>query len=394
MASNERENARREKQLKSREKNKKKIWIAIGIVVFILIIMKVCEIDFNAVKKYFSNDGEVASTVELVDNMGYPYNIDSAKDVKMCEINGKLNVLTSSSVTVLNPTDANKAYTFDHGYANPILKHAGSYFCLFDQGATRIRLDNNKKNIYEKELTENILTANVNSKGSVIYATHSDKAKSMIYIYNQSLKNKLKLKVNDGYVVAVAIDSSGNKCAYAVVNSKNAKLVTTVYTVDVSTKKTISSFDFNSSILDLHYSSSSDLYFVGNDCVSVITSNKKEKKVFEQGSVSTVCFNYTADDELVYVYSGYSNSTNNTLSYINTSGKVKTKINLDGKAKYVSSSSNEVCVLFPDKVDVYSLTRDKLKDTYPCVGSVNNVTKISSRIYITKQQLVDILDKE
>lgn len=394
MPSNERENARKEKRRKTDAKAKKIIWIILILIIIALIIMKVCEIDFQSIKdRFVDEDGKISISM-TADEDAYPFTIDSSKNVHLYSLNDKLGVLTDTSMTVLNPSDADVLYTFSHGYANPVIKCSGTYFCLADQGGNRLRLDTVNGDVYETKTENTILTADVSRGGTVIYATKSDEAKSTVFVYSKALKKQMELEVSSGYVVAVAIDSSGKKCAYAVVNSKDAKLITTVYTINVGDDEERASFEFaESNLMDLHYSGSGSLYYVGTDGVSVITSQKKQKEIYKTGSVNTVCFSYTDDNELVYVYSDYTESSDNTIARINSSGKVKTEFTVSQKAKAVSSSSNEICVLFTDKVDVYSLTKGDLKSTYKCDETVGDVCKMSSKVFVSRQQLIDVLEQ-
>lgn len=394
MPSHERENARKEKQRKTDAKVKRIIWIVLIVIIIALIIMKVFEIDFISIRNRFvGSDGKFSISM-TADEDAYPFTIDSSKDVHLYPLNDKLGVLTDSSMSVLNPSDADVLYTFNHGYSNPVLRCSGSYYCLIDQGANRLRLDTVNDAVYETKTDNTILTADVSKNGTVIYATRSDEAKSTVFVYSKALKKQMEFEVNSGYVIAAAIDLSGKKCAYAVVNSKDAKIITTVYTINVGDDKERASFEFaDIDLMDLHYSGSGDLYFVGTDCVSVISSQKKQKEVYESGSVNTVCFGYTADNELVYVYSDYTESSDNTVAYINTSGKVKNSFTVNQKVKYVSSSSNEVCLLFTDSVGIYSLTKGDLKNTYKCDDTVGDVRKMSSKVFVSRRQLIDVLEQ-
>ncbi len=389
MASNERENKRREKQRKKEERVKKIIWAVLIVVIIVLLGMRIAEIDFADIKNHFTDENGRFTISQSADTDAYPYNLDSSSDVSVASVNDKLNILTDTSYTVLNPSNAKALYTFDHGYANPVLKYAGGYTCLFDQGASRLRLDTNSENIYETNTEESVLAADVAKNGTVIYAQSAGGAKSTVCVMNKSLEKTMSYTVTEGYVVSIAIDSSSKKFAWAVINSQNAQPVTTVYTMNAGDEKPRKSFDFkNTYPIDLHYCSSS-LYFVGDNCVSVIKSQNKIVSVFKQGSVNTVCYNYNKSDELVYVYSKYSEASNNIAACVSSSGKVKTTVNLNQKAKYVTASSREMCVLFSDKIACYSLGSGKLKSTVTCDDTVNSVNKMSSKLFIQKQQIIE-----
>lgn len=392
MATKQRENARRERAQKKDLATKKIIWILLILVIIALIIMKVCEIDFSAVKNRFTDsDGNFTLTV-TADEDAYPYQIDSSRAI-VNSINDKLNILTPSTVTVMNPASAQVMYSFTHGYSNPVLSYSGNYYCIYDQGSDRIRLDTNSENIYETVSEYQILCADVAKNGTVAYASRSDESKSRLVVINTSLKEKMVYEFNDGYIVAVAIDSSGTKCAFAAVNTEDAKLVTTVYTMSVGEfEQPKYSFKFPSAnTMSLHYSDSSDLYFVSTDGVCLIENQKKQKEIFKQGTVKTVCYCYTHSNELVYAFSSFSGSNECTVSYVTTSGKVKSSAKFNQTVKYLSSEANEYSVLLSDRIVTCSLSKGVERNSVKCDDSVKSAHRMSSKMFVNRQQLIDIL---
>ena len=377
------------KKNRKAERTRRIIWAIIVLVAAILVVLKVWEVDFNSIRRNISGKGGVVASV--ADNV-YPLSLDSSKNVKIVPQNDKLTVLTNSSCTVLNPTTGQKDSTIIHGYSNPIMKTAGSYICIFDQGATRYRLDNLHESIYEESLESPVLTADVAKNGTVIYAVQGIESKSQLIVVNKGLKKLIDLKVNSGYIVSVAIDASGKRCAFATVNSKNAKLITTINTINIGDKKERASMEIEGSdLLEMKYCSS-DLFLICNDRVSRVTNQKKLKDVFKKGEVNTCCYNYTGGGELVYVYSKYSSANENYLTYINANGRVKTTVEISQRPKYVSSSSNEMTVLFTDKIVSYSLTNGEEKGSVRVDDSVSIVHKLSTKCFICRHQLIDVTE--
>ena len=391
MPSQKRENERREKQLKSEHRTKTIIWIVLILVVFVLIIMRICEVDFKSVKnRFFDENGKLTFSMTTNED-AYPYALSSSGNVSVEPIGDKLSILNDTSLTVINPSDAKVVYSFNHGYANPIIKYAGNYICLIDQGATRLRLDRENKNVFETKTEQPIVCADVAKNGNIVYITRLENGKCEINVINSTLKKLMSFPVESGYVIGVAIDSSGKKIAFACADSKDASFVTTVNTINLGDKKIKGSFDFkNSTFMDLHFANSSELYYISTTGVCVIKNQKRLHETFKTGDVNTVCFNYTNDNELVYVYSNYTSANENKLVYINSSGRVKTEINLKQKPKYISAT-NDICVLYKDKVVTYSLTKGEVKQTYKCDDSVTSVNKISTKIFISRNKLIDVL---
>ena len=389
MASHQRENARKEKQLNKERKIRIIIWIVLIVTVFVLAIMRVAEIDFATAKKRITGGFSASTKTDI-----YPYELDTASGVSLSFVNDKIVALTDSSCRVIDPPDAKELYSFSSGYGNPIMNSAGKYLFTVDQGGTRFRLDNTAENVYESTTEDSIICGDVSKSGNVIYATRSSNNKINLVVMNSSLKKLAQFRVKDGYLLAVAIDSSGKRFAYATVTSKKAKPVTTLHTYNIGNDKPKATFNYEqSNVIDLQYTSSGELYYIGDESVHLLKSQTRDVEVFAHDKAHTVTFNYTSDGELIYVYSKYADANENFVTYINSNGKVKTTFEVNQKPKYVSAS-NEICVLFSDKVVVYSMTKGEEKQSYKCDDSITSANKLSTKIFITRNQLIDVLDDE
>ena len=388
MPTNERANKLREKKRQKDKKTKIIIWSVLGVIVLTLAVMKICEIDFADVKNKISANTAVSSVSEDV----YPYSLNISGNTDVAVVNDKLAVLSDSSLTVFNPTNAKKTYSFEHGYTNPVMLSSGNYICIYDRGSTRLRLDTTSKQLYEKTVDRNIICASLASNGTVAYASFSDDADCELTVITKTERKKMTLPIKGGYITRIAVNSSGTKCTYVTVSSTDAVITSTVHTINVGNSEDTATAEFQSSnILDVTYSDSNDAYIIGDDFLSIVSSQKKFVNVFEKGTISTVNYCYTAKNELIVNYRDYSNSSESNLAYIKSNGTVKCKTTLGNTVKYLSSSGNNVTVLFPDGVSTYSLSKFENKKTYKCDSSINSVHSLGSKIYIQYGQYIDVM---
>lgn len=388
MPTNERANKLREKKRQKDKKTKIIIWSVLGVIVLTIAIMKICEIDFADVKNKISANTAVSSVSEDV----YPYSLNISGNTDVTVVNDKLAVLSDSSLTVFNPTSAKKTYSFEHGYTNPVMLSSGNYICTYDRGSTRLRLDTTYKQLYEKTVDRNIICASLASNGTVAYASFSDDADCELTVITKTERKKMTLPIKGGYITRIALNSSGTKCTYVTVSSTDAVITSTVHTINVGDSEDTATAEFQSSnILDVTYSDSNDAYIIGDDFLSIVSSQKKFVNVFEKGTISTVNYCYTAKNELIVNYRDYSNSSESNLAYIKSNGTVKCKTTLANTVKYLSSSGNNVTVLFPDGVSTYSLSKFESKKTYKCDSSINSVHSLGSKIYIQYGQYIDVM---
>lgn len=388
MPTNERANKLREKKRQKDKKTKIIIWSVLGVIVLTIAIMKICEIDFADVKNKISANTAVSSVSEDV----YPYSLNISGNTDVAVVNDKLAVLSDSSLTVFNPTNAKKTYSFEHGYTNPVMLSSGNYICTYDRGSTRLRLDITSKQLYEKTVDRNIICASLASNGTVAYASFSDDADCELTVITKTERKKMTLPIKGGYITRIAVNSSGTKCTYVTVSSTDAVITSTVHTINVGDSEDTATAEYQSSnILDVTYSDSNDAYIIGDDFLSIVSSQKKFVNVFEKGTISTANYCYTAKNELIVNYRDYSNSSESNLAYIKSNGSVKCKTTLGNTVKYLSSSGNNVTVLFPDGVSTYSLSKFESKKTYKCDSSINSVHSLGSKIYIQYGQYIDVM---
>lgn len=390
MPSNERINKRKEKQREKDRKTKIAVWVILLVILIVMIIMKVCEIDFKNLQKSFSS-GEVTASIST----DYPYSLDNNSNFEVDVVNNKFALLTDSNVDVLNIQNAKKSYSFEHGYSSPVLSYAGNYLCVYDRGGTRLRLDTLSDNLYEMHFDRSLTSACVSNNGTVAYSVFGDSSKSKLVVMTKTEKKKAVLDINDGYITSVALNSNASKCAFVSVNSENGKFVSTVHIIRVSDSEEISKFEYsNSDILDLKFCSNDRVFVVGKDFLSILKSKDNQIEVFKKGSVSTLHYCYTNDNDLVINYNEYSNSQSTKIAYIKASGKIKTTITTEATPKYISTNSNRITALYSNNFCVYSLTNGKVKINELCDSNVESIHTISSKNYIQYGQYLDVVKIE
>lgn len=385
MASEQRAEERRERKREKDRKTRRIVWIVLAVLVVIIIVMKLCEIDYNQMKSVLSGGTQAVS--DKLDG-DFPYTLDSSDKVSVQKQGSRLAVLTSSSVSVLDPGDANVEFTAVHGYANPIMKVSASYLVTFDQGGKKLRLDYSGENLYEINSKTSVLCADVADNGNVAYATTSEEKRSDVYILSKTQDEKLKYSVSYGFVTNIAVSDNGKKVAFLAMNSQDAKLMSKLYLMNAGDSEPYAEFDISgSTILDIEFDSNK-LFVIGNDFLSVVSGDDM-KSVIKQGSMNTVCFDYMPGGELVLSYNTYNNSTSNSIVRVSSSGSVKSTISVDGTIKDISCSSSEVSVLFSDSIVTYKLSSAEQVSKIECTDLVRSITRMSSSLFVQSQSLLD-----
>lgn len=388
MAGNQRKIEREERREKREKKHKLIVWVLIAVVVLALIIMKICEVNINSIKDHFTDAEGNFTLTEGVVTDNFPFSLDASQNVMVTDFNNMLGVLTPNSFTVLDSKEASVNYAFEHGYSNPVLSTEGVYSLIYDQGAKNYRLDTTSQAVYEEETAKSILCADVAKNGTVALATTSKEKLCDVTIMSKALKDVFSFSISEGYIVDIALNESGRELAIAVVNSQNAELVTTVYTYSVGGSTEGKAVSLPSGVLaEIRYSGK-NIWAVGDDYLGVVRKDEFVP-VFEQGSINTICYDFTSSGDLLIAYGGYSNSTDCTLSYVKPSGKVKNDISLAANIKDVSATAGLAYVLTTDEIISYNYKNGEEKGRYENNDSVKSICSLGSTVYTHKQSVID-----
>ncbi|MDE5973537.1 MAG: hypothetical protein K2G73_02570 [Eubacterium sp.] len=387
MAGNQRKIEREERREQRERKHKLIVWIVIAVVVLALIIMKICEVNVNSIKDRFTDANGNFTLTEGVITDNFPFSLDASQNVIVTDFNNMLGVLTPNSFTVLESKEASVNYAFEHGYSNPVLSTEGVYSLVYDQGSNNYRLDTTSQAVYEEETAKPILCADVAKNGTVALATTSKEKLCDVTIISKALKEEWSFGISDGYIVDIALNDSGKELAVAVVNSENAELVTTVYTYRAGGSSTGEVQLPSGTLAKIKYSGG-NIWTVGDTYLGVIKKGEYVS-VFEQGSINTNCYSFTSSGDLLIAYGGYSNSTDCTLSYVKSNGKVKTDISLAANIKDVSATAGLVYVLTTDEIISYNYKNGEEKNRYDNNDSVKSICALGSSVYTHKQSVID-----
>lgn len=384
MNSEERELERRQKKEKKSERKRRVAWALVALLVAALIIMRVAEVDFTP-----SPEGAPAA-----ESSGFPCSLLTGTELALSGEGSNIAVLGDTAYCVTDRKTAKTLYSFDHGYSNPVADFAGSYSLIYDQGSQSYRLDSQSKNVYSQQSEQPIICAGVSDSGAVVLACLSEDCPSTVSVFNRSLDKKLSYDVSEGYVTDVAVDSRGSRVAFAVVSSENARFKTVVYTMNTDDSTPRAAFEYaGSGVLDLRFSST-DLYVVGTDFVSVIDSLKTEKSVYAPGSIEVSSFCYSQNGRLVLAYRSYSGSQQDNISEIRPSGKAKEIVSIDSRIKDISATSSRVAVLTSGGVTVYKISNSQIAAEYPADDSYSSVLILSSDVFARRQAVIEKLSAD
>lgn len=368
----ERNTATKEEKMRARKNDNRTKLIAVLVAVALLVIAGV-------IYSLQSNGGKIGR----VNSNAFPYSIESmSKDSFIKSTKTNIVLLNNSLLEVINPSNGSEVKSVTHFFSTPVFDTNDKYIITYDQGRYNFRIDTASKVISEGEVKDNILTACISDSGGYAIATVDGQSGSKVSVYSKSLKELFTWKSTDSYIIDCELTPDGNTLAVATVTSENAKLKTTVHLLNVKKKEEIKAFDyFGSSVAQLKYVSTNDLFVISDSFCAYISNNKESTDILKNGEQKIYNYDFSANNDLSILYGSVENSHEYTLGHYSRSGKNTFSIPVKSDVKDVFCSNSSVSVLLDEKLERYNLKGELIGNT-DVPKSVSAFVQFGSKAYL------------
>lgn len=177
---------------------------------------------------------------------------------------------------------------------DPILRTAGNYILIVQDGGTKLCLYNNNELLYDTDCEDKILSASLSKSGDSVLVTAKDLYKGAIAAYNKSGKLIYSHASGTDSIIDATISPITRDIAVALLNTDEAvKSAVEIFDITKEEKKTRTEFSdtilFDIEYFDAKLCASGDNAVVGIDKNGKCTYDLR----FEDGKIS----HYTFDDD-------------------------------------------------------------------------------------------------
>lgn len=379
--------------------NKKKIWIAIGVVVLILIniaIMIVYSvndiahdwIDVNILRKEVKQDK--ATTIDLKEN----------QDSSVYAFNKYIGVLSKAKLSIYSNT-GNEEKSLDVQISDPLWNSANRFLAIAENKGQKLYVLTDKDISWEASVDGNISQVHINKNGYVAVVISDTSYKTVIKMYDSQGKPLFNTYLSTTRAVDVSISNDNKYLAIAEVDtsgtliqssirimsidkaSKNEtdtlentfkctenKLITNIkyqdknrlvcmYTdsihelVDgkdeilienVNRKVTFQSVNLHNNICSIEEKSSG--LFTADSLINIVNTDNKQTKQYTAESVTKELFTY---GNMIAVNLG------TEVEFVNTDGKLVKRYVANQEITNIVVSDSIAGIIYRDKIEIINL---------------------------------------
>lgn len=288
----------------------------------------------------------------------------------MIPINRDILMYNKQHVKAVN-TKGKTLWSVDIALSLPMVETAGDYVLVADLGGNNFAgLYKNGTQQQEFKLGNDIISAKVNKGGDTAFATATDGYKGKVTVMDKKGKELFSWNSGDGYIMDIALNSSGRYLAVAQLLSDGDQASSRIQFIDMHQKKVIQTADWANTVIgELRFSGGKLLSVSDAELCGFSDSGRLLYTVSFAGKKPSK-YDISSDELLAFVTSD--NRGNAVLELYSTNGKRKGQYYADS-----SVGSLAVCgdmVAFARQRDlIYVNQWGKLKKKVSSAHDVKNL---------------------
>ncbi len=267
----------------------------------------------------------------------------------------------SATVEKLLITDKNGA-EFQNtplGFRDPRLIANDKYVMAYDCGGSGLMIADSFSVLFEKTMSDNILTAKMTQSGAFVVVTEGDGYLSKVYVYDSSFHEVYRYNSLSRYILDATLSEDQKALAVSAMNIDGSTILSEILYFKLNKEEVqwTASFEQTPCVR---------VDFKGNDSIcglfswGMVSLNTKGKEQgrYELDNQVLQCFDTEDQNRALFAVSAAENG-NTTLIVCNEKGVVKDEVELDYYATRVDYCDGRIAVLGSRKSAVYS-TNGKL----------------------------------
>ncbi|MBQ8683516.1 MAG: hypothetical protein IJ518_03245 [Clostridia bacterium] len=336
----EMENKRRSRQRRARRKAVLRGVVLVGLCALLFVLWQ--NWDTLAPDRLMDN---------LQDALGsgtgsFPVDVSGSGVQQLARSQNYLVVLSDSYLTYLNSSGAEiNRYTCT--YPSALLRTAGRYVLLAEQGGTRLQLNTRTATLTEITAEQEILSVAVNEKGQIAVLTQGARNYAVcVYVYDRQGK-QIYYRGHTQLATEVALSADGKQVALLSLQTENGNLNTVVNVFSTETTQTAALCNYTATdtlLYRLEYLSGGWLAAIGETGAVMLDTADGLSTVFAPKDMRLLGYAASGED-LALVLRPYGSTGDGQVQVVSKSGDLLSTVDYTGEFRHLSTDGRQYLLL-------------------------------------------------
>ena len=276
----------------------------------------------------------------------FPVDVSGVSVKHLAQVEDYSVVLTESHLMYLNYTGA-EVNRFPCAYPTALMRTAGRYVLLAEQGGRRLHLSTRSKVVLEMTADQDIITASVSPKGHVAVLTQGPQGYAVqLKVYNHAGR-LLYTRNRNQTVTEVTLSPDGKQVAMLSVEADNGNLNTTldVFSLETSEAAALCSYKAKDSLLyRVEYLGNSRVAAVGEDGVVLMNTTDGLSSVYYPDGMQVLGY-AAAGNNVALALRGYGVTGDGEIHLVGADGEPQVTETFSGEFRHLAGQDSTYVLL-------------------------------------------------
>lgn len=381
---NDKRISRKELARQNLKRNKKRKNIRTIIIIAITAVMVYITGLYGASLAYVGDF--ISSGMTLVEiGKGFPVQDDFSQVLQAEKMGTGLCILTPGKFEVYSPT-AKKIFDYSHTMQNPVMETAKHRSVIYDSNGTSLKIANGHTVLFQKEMPNNIIHADISNSNRVAITTRSDSYNGEVSVFNFNMEQRFVWYCAKGYPIYSKLSENGNMMAVSAIQSDSGLLKSYIYVINAAKGNEIFCIEGSEYPLKLEFLSDKKLLAVYPGKLAIYnTSDGSEiaKYDFDRGILQTI---HKDNTYITLCYGGMNDNENSNLVLLDHNLDKKFEVSVPEGVKDLSVSQSRIFVLGNHSMYEYDFSGN-LQNTFDTGPLYKHLVDFNGTTFISSTEI-------
>lgn len=273
------------------------------------------------------------------------------------------NIAVTGKSLISFKASGEKRYTENIGYSSPVFKSSDKKYIAFERSTGKYTIADKSEIIYQGDLEEEIINADIASNGNYAIITRSAQSTLVVTIYSSKNTTMFSWECTDDYLTDVALSKNGKSVAVSSINVSNGDPYSRIYYFNVDSLEIESKLEYpNETVYRIK--------FIDNKKISVITDisymiadmKETQSQVVSYEYDELAGFSFGSKSSVAILKKEFGSLNDKNLMVIDKNCEKVFEKSIESDILDFKTDSKNVYVLISGKILVYSISSGERGD--------------------------------
>lgn len=296
------------------------------------------------------------------------------------------NVAITSNSLISFKSSGEERYSESIGYANPVFKSADKKYIVFERSTGKYTIADRAGIIYQDDLDEEIINADIASNGNYAIITRSTRSTLLVTVYSSKNKAVFSWECSDDYLFDIALSRNGRSVAVSSVNVSNGDSYSRIYYFSVDSLEVEGKIEYpNETVYRIKFIDNRNLSVITDLSYMIADMKKLESRVLSYEYDKLTGFSFGSRSTVAILKKEFGSLNEKELIVVNKKCEKIFSKEIESEILDFETDGKKVYVLITGNILVYSISSGERGDDIEVDGSAEKLLLSGSEIFAVSE---------